>query len=151
MGHKAEQRPEALEILLTSSRTWEAGKRERIWENGISLTLVNDGWNVGRCVDVSPARQVESPILGLVSVSWQGPREGTTGDRLVRGAHPAVVALPSQVLAPECKAGLQMRCPRRWWEVHLMESANCLVGRTTKWLVALLWGVLRLSSDTSLL
>ena len=30
MGHKAEQRPEALEIVLTSSRTWEAGKRERI-------------------------------------------------------------------------------------------------------------------------
>lgn len=36
------------------------------------------------------------------------------------------------------QTGLQMRCPRRWWEVHLMESANCLVGRTTKWLVALL-------------
>ena len=50
--------------------------RERIQENGISLTLVTNGWNVGRCVDVSPARQVESPVPGLVSVSRRGPRRG---------------------------------------------------------------------------
>ena len=32
---------------------------------------------MGWCVDVSLARQVQSPILELVLVSWQGPREGT--------------------------------------------------------------------------
>ena len=62
---------------------------------------------MGRCVDVSPARQVESPILGLISVSWQGPREGTTRDGLGRGAHPVGMDLPSQVLAPECKANAE--------------------------------------------
>ena len=46
-------------------------------------------------VRVSPASEVESPVLGLVSVSWQGPREGTTRGGLVRGAHPAAVDLPS--------------------------------------------------------
>ena len=39
-------------------------------------------------MDVSPARQVESPDPGLVSVSQQGPREGITGGGLVRRAHP---------------------------------------------------------------
>ena len=34
-------------------------RRERIWENGISLTLVTNGCNVGWCVDISPARQVK--------------------------------------------------------------------------------------------
>ena len=48
---------------------------------------------MGQYVDVSPARQVESPIPipELASVSWQDPREGTTGGGLVRGAHPVVV------------------------------------------------------------
>ena len=85
---------------------------------------------MGRCVDVSPARQVESPILGLVSVSWQGPREGTTGDRLVRGAHPAVVALPSQVLAPECKASAEKK--RASWAVR-QEKGNLLEGKEDDW------------------
>ena len=39
-------------------------ERERIQENGISLILVTSGWNVGRCVDVSPVRQVEIPVPG---------------------------------------------------------------------------------------
>ena len=42
---------------------------------------------MGRCVDVSPARPVERPVLDFVSVSRQGPREGTSGSGLVRGAH----------------------------------------------------------------
>ena len=69
-------------------------KRERIRGNGISLTLVTNGWKMGWCgcqpqwVDVSPARQVESPVLELISVSQQGPRGGTTGGGLVREAHP---------------------------------------------------------------
>ena len=50
---------------------------------------------MGRCVDVSPTRQVESPVPELISVSWQGPREGTTRGGLVRGAHTAAVDLPS--------------------------------------------------------
>ena len=33
---------------------------------------------MGRCVDVSRARQVEGPVLELISVSRQGPREGAT-------------------------------------------------------------------------
>ena len=53
------------------------------------------GWNVGWWVEVSPAKQAESPVLELVSVSWQGPREG---------AHPAVVDLPFWVVSPESKA-----------------------------------------------
>ena len=53
-------------------------------------------------VDVSPVSQVESPVPELISVSGQGPREGTTGGGLMRGAHPVVVYLPSWVLAPEC-------------------------------------------------
>ena len=51
---------------------------------------------MGRCVDVSPARQVESPVLELVSVSRQGPREGAARGGLVRGAHPVEVDIPSQ-------------------------------------------------------
>ena len=42
---------------------------------------------MGRCVDVSPARPVERAVLDFVSVSRQGPREGTSGSGLVRGAH----------------------------------------------------------------
>ena len=54
---------------------------------------------MGQYVDVSPARQVESPIPipELTSVSWQDPREGTTGGG---GAHPVAVDLPFQVSAP---------------------------------------------------
>ena len=47
-----------------------------------------------RRVDVSPARQVGSPVPELVSVSRRGPREGTTRGGLVRGAHPVAVDLP---------------------------------------------------------
>ena len=54
-------------------------------------------------MDVSPARQVESPILELVSVSWQGAREETTEGGLVRGTCSVVVDLPSWVLASECR------------------------------------------------
>ena len=60
---------------------------------------------MGRCVDVSPTRQVESPILGLVSVSWQGPREATTRGGLVRGAHPVAVDLPSRVRHQNVRRG----------------------------------------------
>ena len=63
---------------------------------------------MGQCVDVGPARQVESPAQSS-SVSRQGPREGTTGGGLVRGAHPVAVALPSRVLAPDCKASAEKR------------------------------------------
>ena len=64
---------------------------------------------MGWCVDVSPARQVESPAPELVSVSRQGPREGTARGGLGRGAHPVAVDLPSPVLAPECKASAEKR------------------------------------------
>ena len=83
--HKAEGL-RTVGILLTSAKTWKGGVKERIRGNRISLTLVTSGCNVGRCVDVSPARLVESPVSELVSVSKQGPREGTTGGGLVRGA-----------------------------------------------------------------
>ena len=75
-----------VEFLPPSARTWKRGERERIRGNGISRALVTSGFNVGRCVDVSPARPVENPAPELVSVSRQGPREGTTGGGLVRGA-----------------------------------------------------------------
>ena len=64
---------------------------------------------MGQCVDVSPARQVESLFQELISVSQQSPREGTTGGGLVRGAHPVAVDLPSQVPTPECKARQRKR------------------------------------------
>ena len=83
--------------------------KERIRGNGNSLSLVTSGCNVGRCVDVSPARLVESPVSELVSVSKQGPREGTTGGGLVRGAHSVAVDLPSRVSAPECKASAEKK------------------------------------------
>ena len=60
-------------------------------------------------MDVSPARQVESPVLDLISVSQQGPREGTTGGGPVRGAHPLAGHLPSQVSTPECKASAEKK------------------------------------------
>ena len=100
--HKAEGL-RTVGILLTSAKTWKGGVKERIRGNRISLTLVTSGCNVGRCVDVSPARLVESPVSELVSVSKQGPREGTTGGGLVRGAHSVAVDLPSQVSAPEIR------------------------------------------------
>ena len=63
MGHKTEGL-RALGILPPSAKTGKGGQRERIQENGISLTLVTNGLNVGRCVDVSPVRQVEIPVPG---------------------------------------------------------------------------------------
>ena len=45
------------------------------------------------CVDVSPARHMESPVPGLLSVSPRGPKEGITSGGL--GAHPVEVDLPS--------------------------------------------------------
>ena len=60
-------------------------------------------------VRVSPASEVESPVLGLVSVSWQGPREGTTRGGLAKGAHPVAVDLPSWVSAPECKVSAEKK------------------------------------------
>ena len=68
---------------------------------------------MGQCVDVSPARQVENPVLELISVSQQSPREGTTGGGLVRGAHTDAVDLLSQVSAPECKASAEKKRPSR--------------------------------------
>ena len=59
---------------------------------------------MGQCVHISPTKQVESPVPELFSVSQQGPREGTTGGGLVRGAHTVAVDFLSQVSAPECKA-----------------------------------------------
>ena len=64
---------------------------------------------MGWCVDVSPARQVESPSPELVSVSQQGPREGITGGGLVRGSHPGAVDLPSRVSTPECRTSAEER------------------------------------------
>ena len=64
---------------------------------------------MGQCVDVSPARQVESPVLELISVSRQSPREGTTRGGLAKGAHPVAVDLPSWVSAPECKVSAEKK------------------------------------------
>ena len=64
---------------------------------------------MGCCMDASPARQVESPFQELLTVSRRGPREGTTGGGLVRGARPAAVHLPSWVSAPESKAGAEKK------------------------------------------
>ena len=64
---------------------------------------------MGRSVDVSPARQVKSPIPEMVSVSQKGPREGTTGGGLLREAHPVAMDFPSQVSAPECKVSAEKK------------------------------------------
>ena len=81
---------------------------------------------MGQCVDVSPARQVESPIPELASVSWQGPREGTTGGGLMRGAHPAALDLPSRVSAPECKASAE---EKRVSQAVRQEKGNFIRGK----------------------
>ena len=81
---------------------------------------------MGPCVDVSPARQVENPSPELVSVSRQGPREGTTAGGLVRGAHPVSVDLPSQGSAPEGKASAEKK--RASWAVR-QEKGNLLEGK----------------------
>ena len=81
---------------------------------------------MGQCVDVSPARQVESPVPELISVSWQGPREETTRGGLVREAHPVAVDLPSQVLAPECKESVEKK--KASWAVR-QEKGNLLEGK----------------------
>ena len=80
---------------------------------------------MGQYVDVSPARQVESPIPipELASVSWQDPREGTTGGG---GAHPVAVDLPSPVLAPECKASAEKK---RASQAVRQEKGNLLEGK----------------------
>ena len=99
--------------------------RQRIREDGISLTLVTDGCNMGQCVDVNPARQVESRIPWLASVSRRGPREGTTRGGLVRETHPVAVDLPSRVLAPDCKTSAEKK--RVTWAVR-PEKGNLLKG-----------------------
>ena len=81
---------------------------------------------MGQCVDVSPVRQVESPIPELASVSQQDPREGTTGGGHVRGAHPVAVDLPSQVSAPECKASAERKRASR---AVRQEKGNLLEGK----------------------
>ena len=52
-------------------------------------------------MDVNPARQVESPVLGASPSFWYGPRDGTTESGLRRGAPLSTVGLPSQISAPE--------------------------------------------------
>ena len=42
-GTRLNKGPRALEIFLTSPRTWKGGERERIREDGVSRALVNDG------------------------------------------------------------------------------------------------------------
>ena len=64
---------------------------------------------MGWCVDISPTRQLESPVPELFSVSQQGSREGTVRGGLVRGDHPVVVNLPSWVLAPGRKASVEKK------------------------------------------
>ena len=81
---------------------------------------------MGWCVDVSPARQVESPVLGLVSASWQGPREGTTGGGFVREAQPLAVDLLSRVSAPERKASEEKKRASR---AVRQEKGNLLEGK----------------------
>ena len=81
---------------------------------------------MGQCVDVSPARQVESPLPELASVSQQGLREGTTGGGLMRGVHPVALDLPSRVSAPECKVSAEKK--RVTWAVR-PEKGNLLKGR----------------------
>ena len=49
------------------------------------------------------------PRETLVAVSQPGPREGTTGGGLGRGAHHVAVDRPSQVPAPECKASAEKK------------------------------------------
>ena len=78
---------------------------------------------MGRCVDVSPTRQVESPVPELISVSWPGPREGTTG---AGGAHPVAVDLPFQVSAPQCKASAEKK---RASQAVRQEKGNLLEGK----------------------
>ena len=80
---------------------------------------------MGRCVDVGPARQVGSPARSS-SVSRQGPREGTTGGGLVRGAHPVAVDLPFQVSAPQCKASAEKK---RASQAVRQEKGNLLEGK----------------------
>ena len=58
-------------------------------------------------MDVSPARLVKSPVSELVSVSKQGPRDGTREGGLMREAHSIVVDLPSRVSATECKVSAE--------------------------------------------
>ena len=49
-----------------------------------------------------------------VSVSWQGPREGTTGGG--QGAYPGAMDLPSRVLALKCKVSVEKK--RASWAVR---------------------------------
>ena len=68
---------------------------------------------------------VESPAPELVSVSRQGPGEGTTGGGFVREAQPLEVDLLSRVSAPECKASEEKK--RTSWAVR-QEEGNLLKG-----------------------
>ena len=95
-------------ILPPSARTWKQGERER---ESVRLTQWDFTHPFNRWVKCGPVCGYQSSKVSgdsvpeLVSVSWQGPKEGTTGGGLVRGAHPVAVDLPSQVQtsAPECK------------------------------------------------
>ena len=107
-GHKAEG-PWAVGVLPPSTSTWKWGERERIWENGISLTLVTDGWNVGQRMDVSPARQVESPVRSSSQFLGKIQRRGPPV--VGSGKEPTQLQwiFPSQVSTPECKTSAEER------------------------------------------
>ena len=86
-GHKAEGL-RAVGILLPCASSWkreegERGSRER------DFACPCNRWM--KCGPVCASGESRPE---LISVSRQGPREGTTG-----GAHPAAVDLPSRVLA----------------------------------------------------
>ena len=68
---------------------------------------------------------VESPAPELVSVSLQGPREGTTGGGFVREAQPLAVDLLSRVSAPERKASEEKKRASR---AVRQEKGNLLKG-----------------------
>ena len=73
-------------------------------------------------VDVSPARHVESPIPGLISVS---PARSKGEDR------PVEVDLPSRVSTPEFKASAEEKRARR---AVRQEKGHLLEERLSWWL-----------------
>ena len=74
---------------------------------------------------------MESPAPELVSVSRQGPGEGTTGGGFVREAQPLEVDLLSRVSAPECKASEEKKMGL-WREFRFVVLVGVLVRFTVR-------------------
>ena len=107
LGHEADG-PRAMGILHLMLGLQKLDKSKRIQESRDSVTPAADEIRADVWMSVQQGNWRVLP-WGLIPVSWQGPREETSGGGLQRAAFLAAVGLPSWLL------GFGIRNVRQAW------------------------------------